>query len=95
MFKPLDSLLHSELRLAIVSLLTSSGIEMEFTDIKEKVNATPGNLSVQLQKLEAAGYIEIRKSFKKKYPLTTCRITDKGVKAFETYISNIKEYLNI
>ncbi len=92
-FKPLDPLLHSQLRLAIMSLLLSVK-SAEFTYIKEKTEATAGNLSVQLDKLSNAGYIEIEKSFRDKKPLTTCKITKKGVSAFEAYVSALKDYLN-
>lgn len=92
-FKPLDPLLHSQLRLAIMSLLLSVK-SAEFTFIKEKTEATAGNLSVQLDKLSSAGYIEIEKSFRDKKPLTTCRITKKGVSAFEAYVNALKDYLN-
>ncbi|MBV6642778.1 MAG: transcriptional regulator [Cyclobacteriaceae bacterium] len=92
-FKPLDPLLHSQLRLAIMSLLLSVK-SAEFTFIKEKTEATAGNLSVQLDKLSSAGYIEIEKSFRDKKPLTTCKITKKGVSAFEAYVSALKDYLN-
>lgn len=92
MFKELDPLLHSQLRLAVMSLLL--GLESaEFTFLKEKTNATAGNLSVQLDKLAEAGYITIEKSFKGKKPLTTCRITKKGIKAFEEYVSSLKGYI--
>lgn len=92
MFKPLDPLLHSQLRLAVMSLLIGLE-EAEFTFLKEKTEATAGNLSVQLDKLEKAGYIKINKSFKGKRPLTTCRITSKGIKAFEAYVENLKNYI--
>jgi DNA-binding MarR family transcriptional regulator len=65
----------------------------EFTFIKEKTNATAGNLSVQIDKLEKAGYIEVNKSFRGKRPLTTCKITKTGIKAFETYVSDLKKYI--
>jgi hypothetical protein len=93
MFKELDPLLHSQLRLAIMSLLI--GLESaEFTFIKEKTNSTAGNLSVQLDKLSEAGYLAIDKSFKGKKPVTTCRITKKGIKAFEDYVTVLKQYIN-
>lgn len=92
MFKDLDPILHSQLRLAVVSLLVSVK-ESEFTFLKEKTNSTAGNLSVQLQKLKEAGYIEIEKKFKDNYPQTICKITPTGVQAFETYFKNIQEYL--
>ena len=93
MFKDLDPLLHSQLRLAIISLLISVD-SAEFTFIKEKTNSTAGNLSVQLDKLQEAGYISIEKSFRGKKPLTTCKITRKGLKAFEEYVNNLKQYIN-
>ena len=92
MFKDLDPILHSQLRLAVVSLLISVK-EAEFTFLKEKTNATAGNLSVQIQKLKEAGYIDVIKQFKDNYPQTICRITPTGVKAFETYVNDLQSYL--
>ncbi|CAN5763984.1 transcriptional regulator [soil metagenome] len=94
MFKELDPILHSQLRLAIVSLLISVK-EAEFTFIKEKTNATAGNLSVQLNKLKEAGYVEISKQFKDNYPLTSCKITPAGINAFEQYVKDLQQYLNV
>lgn len=91
-FKPLDPLLHSQLRLAVMSLLISVE-EAEFTFLREKTESTAGNLSVQLDKLEKAGYIGIEKSFKGKRPLTTCKITRAGVRAFEAYVENLRNYI--
>lgn len=93
-FKELDPILHSQLRLAVVSLLISVK-EAEFTFIKEKTNATAGNLSVQINKLKEAGYIEVIKQFKDNYPQTTCKITPVGVKAFEEYVKNLQSYLGV
>jgi DNA-binding MarR family transcriptional regulator len=93
MFKPLDPLLHSELRLAIMSLLISVK-EAEFTYLKEKTGATAGNISVQLNKLAEAEYIKIEKSFRDNYPLTTCSITKKGIKAFQEYVDSLKSYIS-
>ncbi|HJZ40352.1 MAG TPA: transcriptional regulator [Bacteroidales bacterium] len=91
-FRELDPLLHSQLRLSIISLLI--GVKSaEFTFLLEKTGATRGNVSVQLKKLEEAGYIEISKSFRNNYPLTTCKITRKGVEAFERYVDVLKDYL--
>lgn len=91
-FRPLDPLLHSQLRLAIMSLLL--GVELaEFTFVKEKTQATAGNLSVQLDKLSEAGYILVEKSFRGKKPLTTCKITKKGIEAFEAYVDALKGYI--
>lgn len=92
MFKDLDPLLHSQLRLAIMSLLIGVR-KAEFGWIKEKTGATAGNLSVQLQKLKEAEYITMHKTFRDNYPLTECSITKKGIKAFEEYVKNIQQYL--
>ena len=92
MFKPLDPLLHSELRLAVMSLLISLK-EAEFTYIKEKTGSTAGNLSIQLNKLSDAEYISIEKAFRDNYPVTTCRITKKGIKAFQEYVDSLKSYI--
>ena len=92
MFEKLDSLLHSELRLAVMSLLLSVE-EADFPYIKEQTGATAGNLSVQIDKLQQAGYIEVTKSFEGKRPKTTCRITKVGIKAFEAYVNALKSYI--
>ena len=68
--------------------------EAEFTFLKEKTNATAGNLSVQIQKLKDAGYIDVAKQFKDNYPLTSCKITQKGIEAFELYVKVLNEYIN-
>jgi len=92
-FESLDPLLHSQLRLAIVSLLI--GVQAaEFNYIKEKTGATAGNLSVQINKLKDAGYLDVQKTFKDNYPLTICKITRQGVNAFEAYVSAIKSYID-
>lgn len=92
MFKDLDPILHSQLRLAVMSLLISVH-EAEFTFIKDKTRATAGNLSVQIQKLKDAGYIDVQKQFRDNYPMTTCKITKAGIKAFEEYVKNLQGYL--
>ena len=92
MFKELDPILHSQLRLGVISLLVSVK-EAEFTYLKEETNSTAGNLSVQIQKLKEAGYIEIEKKFRDNYPHTICKITPAGIKAFEEYVKDIKQYL--
>lgn len=91
MFKELDPLLHSQLRLAIMSLLISLA-QADFVFLKEKTNSTSGNLSVQLDKLSEAGYIKIEKGYKGKKPRTTCQITPLGRKAFENYLKALKTY---
>ena len=92
MFPKLDPLLHSELRLAVMSIL--AGVDgAEFSYIKQQTGATSGNLSVQIDKLSAAGYITVEKGFKGKVPCTTCKITHAGLAAFENYVNSLKEYL--
>lgn len=94
MFEPLDPLLHSELRLAIMSILVSSS-EADFRYLKEQTGATSGNLSVQIEKLSGAGYIEVNKTFKGKMPCTICRITQQGIDAFEKYVNVLQEYIRL
>jgi DNA-binding MarR family transcriptional regulator len=93
-FKDLDPILHSQLRLAVISILISEK-EAEFTFIREKTNATAGNLSVQINKLKEVGYIEVVKQFKDNYPQTMCRITPAGVAAFDEYVKNLQTYLGV
>jgi DNA-binding transcriptional ArsR family regulator len=93
-FNDLDPLLHSQLRLAVMSLLISVK-EAEFGYLKDATKATAGNLSVQLNKLKEANYITLTKSFRDNYPLTTCAITKDGIKAFEEYVKNLQQYLNL
>lgn len=92
MFKKLDPILHSELRLAVMSVLVNLE-EADFVYLREATGATAGNLSVQIDKLAIAGYISIEKGFKGKKPQTLCRITSEGLKAFEEYVEALKTYL--
>jgi len=93
MLPKLDPLLHSELRLGVMSIL--AGVESaDFTFIKNQTGATAGNLSIQIDKLTSAGYINVEKGFKGKMPCTTCSLTSTGREAFENYINSLKEYLN-
>lgn len=94
MYKNLDPLLHSQLRLAIMSALVSVE-EAEFTWLQEQTGATSGNLSVQINKLKDAEYIEVRKQFKGNYPMTLCKVTVFGLKQFEAYVEALKGYLNL
>ena len=94
MFPKLDPILHSELRLAVMSILIGVD-EADFTYLKKQTGATSGNLSVQIDKLMAAGYIEVEKTFKGKRPCTLCRITPTGLKAFEGYVNSLKCYLRM
>jgi predicted transcriptional regulator len=91
-FKDLDPILHSQLRLAIMSILMSVE-SAEFTYIKAQTKATAGNLSVQIDKLKKAEYITVEKTFKDNYPLTSCKKTEKGKKAFVKYVEDLKSYI--
>ena len=92
MFRELDPLLHSQLRLAVVSLLVGLD-EADFVYLKEKTEATAGNLSVQIDKLSQAGYIEVEKGFEGKRPRTVCRITAQGRAALAEYVDALKDYI--
>lgn len=89
--KDLNPLLHSRLRLAVMSILMNTD-SAEFKFLKEKTEATAGNLSIQINKLKDASYLTVKKTFKDNYPLTTCTITKKGRVAFEEYYLNLKSY---
>ncbi len=93
MFKELNPLLHSELRLAVMSVLLSVE-SADFVYLREQTGATAGNLSVQLDKLQKAGYITIEKGFRGKMPRTTCAITEHGIAAFEEYVTALKSYIS-
>ncbi len=93
MLKPLDPILHSQLRLAVISLLISVE-EADFVYLKGKTEASAGNLSVQIDKLSATGYIEVEKGFVGKKPRTVCRITEKGREAFALYVEALQSYLH-
>lgn len=88
----LNPLIHSQLRLSILSILMSVE-EADFMYMKQKTEATTGNLSVQITKLEEAGYIEVDKTFQDKRPRTVCRMTEKGKEAFLEYVVALKEYI--
>ena len=94
MFKELDPLLHSELRLAVMSILLSAE-EADFNYLKEQTKSTSGNLSVQIDKLCEAGYIQVKRGFQGKRTRTVCQITPEGIKAFEKYVELLKGYLNL
>jgi DNA-binding PadR family transcriptional regulator len=94
MLNQLDPLLHSELRLAVMSVLVTLE-EADFVYLQERTGASSGNLSIQLDKLQNAGYIEIEKTYKGKKPRTVCRITQKGVDAFRVYVDAIRGYLDV
>ena len=92
MFEDLDPLLHSQLRLAVMSILISVD-EADFVYLRKETGATAGNLSIQIEKLKDAGYVDVNKSFKGKMPCTTCIIKKKGVSAFETYTQALQSYI--
>lgn len=93
MFIDLDPILHSQVRLAIMSILI--GVKnAEFNYLLDNIKTTKGNLSFQMNKLKEVGYIEVKKSYKGNYPLTTCVITEKGLNAYEIYVNSIDEYFN-
>lgn len=92
MFKKLNPLLHSELRLAVMSILVGVD-EAGFVYIRKQTGATAGNLSVQLDKLSEAGYITVEKGFKGKKPCTTCRVTEAGISAFSEYVAALRDYI--
>ncbi len=94
MYNNLDPILHSQLRLTIMSILIAIK-EAEFVYLKEKINTSAGNLSLQLDKLRKEDYITISKGFKGNYPVTVCKITSKGIEAFKNYVETIKPYLYI
>ncbi len=90
--KELDPLLHSQLRLAVMSILMNVE-EADFVYLREKTESTAGNLSVQLDKLTAAGYISLEKGFVGKKPRTVCRVTDLGRRAFAAYVAALRTYI--
>ncbi len=94
LFKELDPILHSQLRLAIISILMRDK-DADFNVLKDRTEATAGNLSVQINKLRDAGYIEVTKDFKDNYPHTICKITVNGSKAFEQYVKSLQSYLTV
>ncbi len=90
----LDPLLHSELRLAVMSILV--GVESaDFTFIRERTGATAGNLSVQIDKLSTAGYISVEKTFRGKIPRTVLAITPSGAEAMSRYVASLRSYLKL
>lgn len=91
MFKDLDPILHSQVRLSIMTILLPLKLA-EFSYLLDNIETTKGNLSFQISKLKEAGYIEVKKSFRRNYPLTTLKITPKGIDAYEQYIESISEY---
>ena len=92
MYKNLDPLLHAPLRLAIVSHVMANP-PVSVKELRKHTEATSGNLSVQLKKLEEAQYLSIQKSFLDNYPHTQVSLTNQGIQAFENYVKNLRKYL--
>lgn len=90
----LDPLLHSQLRLAVMSILMSVE-EADFVYLRQQTESTAGNLSVQLDKLSNAGYISVEKGFQGKKTRTVCRVTERGREAFRNYVETIRKYLKL
>ncbi|MGD1045070.1 MAG: transcriptional regulator [Bacteroidota bacterium] len=93
MFNDLDPILHSQLRLSIISILMTVD-EANFTFIQETTKAAAGNISIQIKKLQEAEYVKVKKTFKNNYPNTSVSMTSKGIKAFEDYVNNLNKYIN-
>jgi DNA-binding HxlR family transcriptional regulator len=92
-FKEIDPLLHSRIRLAIMSVLMAVE-EADFNYLKETTGATDGNLSTHLYKLEEAKYIEIKKQFVENKPKTMCKMTEKGRDAFSDYVKVLEKLIH-
>ena len=91
-YQEIDDVIHSRIRTAIMAVLVSVD-EAEFTFIREKINATDGNLSVHLKKLEDHNYVSVRKEFIERKPVSKYRITETGKKAFEDYIKKLESII--
>ncbi len=94
MYYNLDPILNQQVRLAVVSILIKVK-KADFNYLKTQTQTTQGNLSHQLKKLKEAEYISIDKTFEKNYPKTYCSLTSKGKKAFDSYVKQMKNYLNL
>ena len=88
----IDRVIHEPARLMIVALLAAVA-EADFQYLHQSTGLTKGNLSVHLSRLEEAGYVEIKKTFRGKYPLTICRLTNKGKDVLEAYRKVIRNAL--
>jgi len=91
-YRSLDEIFHSRIRLAIVSVLVGAG-EADFTSIRDAIGATDGNLTTHMRKLEDSGYVEARKGYVGRKPLTSYRLTESGRKAFSSYVENLARFL--
>jgi DNA-binding MarR family transcriptional regulator len=91
-YQQIDDIIHSRIRLAVMAVLAGAE-EVEFTFLRDKIGATDGNLSVHLKKLEEATYIEVKKSFLNRKPITHYKLTNTGRKAFEAYINSLEKLI--
>ena len=91
-FLQLDRVIHEKGRLAIMSALAASS-ELSFTELRNLLNMTDGNLTSHVRTLQEAGYLAVAKSYQDNRPLTTCSLTAKGRKAFAEYISLLEQIL--
>lgn len=89
-FLKLDRVIHEKGRMAIMSLLAAN-TELSFTEMKQSLGMTDGNLSVHLRTLQESGYIAVTKTFQDRKPLTTCSLTPAGRKAFTKYIDLLEQ----
>ena len=89
-FLNLDRVIHEKGRLGIMSLLAASP-ELSFTELRESLSMTDGNLTTHIRTLQEAGYISVAKSYERNRPLTTCSLTAAGKKAFTTYINLLEQ----
>jgi DNA-binding MarR family transcriptional regulator len=90
-FESLDPVIHAQVRLAVLSILITAR-HADFNYLKRETGTTDGNLSTHLAKLEEAGYIQVKKAFQGKRPLTTCSLTEKGKSAFAKYLRALESY---
>ena len=91
-FLQLDRVIHEKGRLAIMSMLAASP-ELSFTEMRDALNMTDGNLTTHIRTLQEAGYVSITKSFRNNRPLTTCSLTAAGRKAFTNYINLLEQII--
>jgi DNA-binding MarR family transcriptional regulator len=91
-FLQLDRVIHEKGRLAIMSMLAASP-ELSFTEMRDTLNMTDGNLTTHIRTLQEAGYLSVTKSFQNNRPLTTCSLTAAGKKAFNNYINLLEQII--
>ena len=89
-FFQLDRVIHEKGRLAIMSMLAASP-ELSFTDLRDTLNMTDGNLTTHIRTLQEAGYVAVAKSYQNNRPLTTCSLTPPGRKAFAAYVNLLEQ----